>query len=270
MAVEEWAAALREARKVLQLSQRALATAAGVSSQTIKAYELGLRRPSRALLSSILDALKLERGARNRILTAAGFAPDGLSLRPQPYELMFTLEEAAAEVERYPWPAFVANELMEVLAANRVAQRLWGVDLLAEFPTPVERNLLNLASKARFAERLANWDEAVKVMIAVLKGHHRGAETLEQPSLYFEAVLREFSKGDKRFVGRFLSSWDNTPPAPPKMRWSYPVVWDAPAGRMRFHCFVSAANEVDGLSFNDWIPLDGETWRRLALLADRR
>src|SRR3990172_7711109 len=128
MELEECAAGLREARKALRLSQRAVALAAGVSPQTVKAYELGLRRPSRALLTAILDALKVERGERNRILLAAGFAPDGLSLRPRAADLAFSLQEAAAEVGGQPWPDFVASELMEVLAANRVAERLWGTE----------------------------------------------------------------------------------------------------------------------------------------------
>ncbi len=35
---------------------------------------------------------------------------------------------------------------------------------------------------------------------------------------------------------------------------------------MRFDCFASSANEGDGLSFQDWIPLDAETWNALRLL----
>ena len=56
-------------------------------------------------------------------------------------------------------------------------------------------------------------------------------------------------------------------PAHGKIRWSYPVVWNEPGvGEMRFHCFASAANEEDGLSFQDWIPLDAETWSALGRL----
>ena len=37
----------------------------------------------------------------------------------------------------------------------------------------------------------------------------------------------------------------------------------------RFVGTVTAANERDGLSFNDWIPLDPDTWLRLHQLPDR-
>ncbi len=255
----------------MRISQRALAKQAGVSAATVKAYELGLRRPSRELLTAILDSLKVERAQRNRILMSAGFAPDGLSLRPDNPDLMFTIEEAAEEIERYRWPAFALDEFMEVVAANRIAQRLWGVDLRREFTGPIERNLLSVASNPRFAERCVNWDEAIGVMISVFKGHYRGQETLEQPSPYFEVVLQRFFQGDQKYVNRFLSLWDDTPPATAKLRWSYPIVWEEPGiGRMRFHCFASSANEWDGLAFNDWIPLDDKTWQALDALARRR
>lgn len=201
---------------------------------------------------------------------SAGFAPDGLSVRPQAPDLMFTREEAAAEIERYAWPAFVADEFMEVVAANRVAQRLWGVDLRYEFTGPLERNLLTVASNPRFADRCLNWDEAVSVMISVFKGHHRGPEDVESPSAYFEAVLQRLLAGDQKRINRFLSLWDEAPPARPKLRWSYPVLWEEPGvGRLRFHCFMSSANEVDGLSFADWIPIDAAGWDALNILARR-
>jgi transcriptional regulator with XRE-family HTH domain len=267
MAGNGWQAELREARQALGLSQRALAAAAGVAAQTVKSYELGLRRPSRELLSAILTALKLERTKRNRILMAAGFAPDGLALRPQNADLMFSEQEAAQEAERQRWPAFVLNEVMEVVCANRVAQQLWGVNLGGEFPNSLDRNLLGVASNPRFADRCVNWDEAIGVMISVFKGHHRGAEDLDQPSPYFQTVLQQFLAGDPKYVRRFLSLWETVQPAHAKIRWSYPVVWEEPGiGRMRFHCIASSANEADGLSFNDWIPLDAESWAALEAL----
>ena len=52
-----------------------------------------------------------------------------------------------------------------------------------------------------------------------------------------------------------------------RLRWHYPVVWHDPeAGRMRFDCVVSSANERDGWSFNDWIPIDAESWQALAAI----
>jgi transcriptional regulator with XRE-family HTH domain len=260
----DWRARIREARLNEGLTQAQLAEFAGLSPSTLRGYERGRRRPTREHLVKMLDVMKLERGGRNQILADAGFAPDGMQLRPHNPDLMFTVEECAVEVQQYAWPAFVMNEWSEVVVANDVAQRLWGVDLRSEFTDAIDRNLLSIASNPRFAERIANWDEAVGVLVAVWKGHHRGAEDIEKPSPYFAAVLERFLNGEPKYIGRFLSLWRDVPGRTPKMRWSYPVVWNDPgAGVMRFKCFASSASEPDGLAFNDWIPLDAETWSAL-------
>lgn len=53
-------------------------------------------------------------------------------------------------------------------------------------------------------------------------------------------------------------------------RWSYRVVWrDLELGEMRFHCLVSTASEPDGLAFNDWHPVDSDTWSVLEQVTAR-
>ena len=39
----------------------------------------------------------------------------------------------------------------------------------------------------------------------------------------------------------------------------------ARGGKIRFHGIVTPANEREGLVFNDWIPVDAESWRRFQL-----
>ena len=54
------------------------------------------------------------------------------------------------------------------------------------------------------------------------------------------------------------------------MRWGYRVVWrDEEFGEMRFHGIVGTASEPSGLGFNDWIPLDAETWAVLERVKTR-
>lgn len=261
---QTWRQRLRDNRLNMSITQRQLAALTGLSEATLRGYERGRRQPRREHLVKILDVLKIERVQRNAILADAGFAPDGMRLRPQDPDLYYTIEEAEAEVSRYNWPAFVINEYAEVIVANEIAQRLWGVDLRREFTNPIERNLLSVASSRRFADRCVSWDETVGMIAAAWKGHHRGPEQLENPSPYFSAVMEHFLKGDPKYITRFLTLFEKVEPATGKIRWSYPVVWDEPGvGKMRFHCFASAANEEDGLSFQDWIPLDAETWNNL-------
>lgn len=266
--MERWAEQLKELRLSLKLSRQALAALAGVSPQTIKAYELGLRSPSQANLTAILDALRADRYLRNDILIGAGFAPDGGRLGPANDDYMFTLEEAREAIMGRPWPAHVNNELMEVLAANELMQRVWDVDLDREYNTPVERNMLTVAATPRFADRILNWKEMVSVGIAVMKGHHRGPErTPEGTSQYFQAVIQRLFEGAPHYLAAFLQLWESVPPRTPKIRWSYPVAWDhLRAGKLRFTVLVSAASEQDGLHFHDWVPEDAATAAGLELL----
>jgi transcriptional regulator with XRE-family HTH domain len=268
---ERWRVLLREARERLGLSQADLAQRAGLSPETVRAYEMKNRHPDYMRLRRLLDELGLERSQRNQILRAVGFPADGYFLRPQNDDLMFTKEEAAAEVERYPWPSFVSDEFAHVPWANAAARVLWGVDLEREFTDPVDRNLLSVASNPRFAERCLNWDEAVGTIVSVFKGHHRGPQDVEQPTNpYFAQVLEKFLAGDPRYVARLLRLFEERPPAKAKMRWTYRVIWQDPeAGKMTFRCFASSANEWDGLAFHDWIPTDAGSWTALERLDAR-
>jgi transcriptional regulator with XRE-family HTH domain len=267
--MESWFRMLRAARSGLGVGQADLAARADISLASLKSYELGKRHPSRPYLIAILDALKLERSHRNAILGAAGYVSDSYEIGPwADARFMFTPEEATAYIATYRWPAFLANEMMEVVAANAVAQRLWRVDMRTEFLDPIERNLLSVASNPRFADRCANLTELLLVMASVFKGHHRGAEAPEQPSPYFAKVLERFLSGEPKYVEPFLQAFQEAVPRTPKIRWEYPVVWNDPdAGVMRFTGMVNPANEPDGLAFNDWVPLDAATWQALERLA---
>lgn len=80
--------------------------------------------------------------------------------------------------------------------------------------------------------------------------------------------MGHFLNGEPKYITKFMTLFANVEPATGKIRWSYPVAWnESGVGEMRFHCFASAANEEDGLSFQDWIPLDAETWAALGRLA---
>ena len=182
---------------------------------------------------------------------------------------MFTRDEAAAFIEQYEWPAFLLGEMLDLMAANAAAQRLWRVDLTREFLHPGDRNLLSVVSDPRFGTRLANMPDALRVMASVFKGHHRGAETLDEPSPLLASILDRFMTGDPAYLQVLLRAWQEAVPRTPKIRWEYPVVWnDADVGTLRFRCLVNPAAEPDGLAFNDWIPLDSQTWDGLRRLKE--
>ena len=262
----EWSRRLRAARERLGLSRGELAALASLSSETVRAYETGKRGATAPTLRAIIDALGIEQVERNRILTAAGFVGAATQFPPEVApDYYFTRDQAAREIERAPWPACIVNDRMDVISANRLAQTLWDVDFERDLTGPGERNLLSVASTPHFAERVTNWDEAIGVAVAILKGHHRGGVSEpEDSSGYFASVMQHFLEGDPKYVARFLTAWQQTPARSPKCRWDFPVVWrDEDLGTLRFRVAISVASELDGLAFNDWIPLDSGTWEGL-------
>lgn len=267
----DWSAKLQAARKSLRLTRAALAAVVGVSAQTIKAYELGNRHPARPILLAILDELKIERGARDEILLSAGLAPVGMYIGPnREPDYLFTPEQAAEYIAALPWPAFILDDLMQVVCGNRLVEALWGVDIERDYPDLIDRSLIRFSTAPRFADRVLNWDDLVSVGIAVFKGHHLGRETLETPSVFFTRALETIMQGDARYVNRFFQLWEATPPNKPKVRWSYPMVWQGEDGEvLRFRVNVSEANDPRGLAFNDMLPVDGQTWEAVERLSER-
>lgn len=262
----DWRANLRETRRRLGLTQAKLADLAGISPDALRGYESGRRHPRRDHLSRIIEALQMDRAWRNRVLFAAGYAPDGPEMAPEDlHEWWLTPEEAATEIATYAWPAFIMSERGEVLSANAAAQLVWSVDLTREFLDPVERNLFSIASLPRFADRCLNWDEAMTVIAVMFKNFHRRTELPEAPSPYFAAVIERFMQGDPKYVSRLAEIWEQAPAHHRyKIRWAYPIVWDQPGlGVMRFSCLISTGGEMDGLAINDWIPVDSQSWQVL-------
>jgi transcriptional regulator with XRE-family HTH domain len=260
-----WGDQLRAAREAVGLSRAALAERSGVSGESLRAYETGRRRPTRAGLTAVLDGLALDPATRNTILRDAGFSPDGTWIGQQADQPDHSLEEAVAVIERTAWPMHVNTETFQVLAANQAAQRVWGVDLAVEYPDPIDRNMLAILSTPRFADRILNWDEAMAMAAAMVKGGYGGTvvETAEA-NPYLSAVIERFLEGDPGYVQRFLRIWADTEPHVRKWRFSFPITWARDTGEpLRFEVLVSPANFSDYMTFSDWIPLDATTWQAL-------
>jgi hypothetical protein len=82
--------------------------------------------------------------------------------------------------------------------------------------------------------------------------------------------MHEFSIGDPAFLSRMLEIWNKTDGRESRCHWTYTVTWrDAGCGDMRFLAMVSTASEPDALAFNDWIPVDAESWRVLEAVKGR-
>jgi len=263
----EWNERLRVARSALGLTRRALATQIGVPSDTLRRWEDGSRRPPESKLLALMAALKVPATDANAILEGAGYRPEPTLFPNWRFpNYFYSVRELQGAVEEVPWPEFVLDNNVQIVAANRAAQVIWGVDFQAERArrTRAQMNLLGVASDDAFSNRLVNWDECIGVMASVFKGQPRDPESLDTPSAYFNAVLAEFATGSPAFLSRFLKAFAETPAREPKCRWTFRVVWrDDEFGEMNFRGVVSTANERDGLAFNDWVPVDATTWTAL-------
>jgi hypothetical protein len=78
-------------------------------------------------------------------------------------------------------------------------------------------------------------------------------------------------QGSQDYAARFAALWQAAEPHDPKVRWVYPVDWNEPGvGLIRFKGVATTANDPDGLAFNDWIPVDAESWQHLEALLKTR
>jgi transcriptional regulator with XRE-family HTH domain len=256
---DTWRAELRAYRLRRGLTQAQLAKAAGVSTIAVKSYEGGTRRPSVTVLRTILQVLAVTRLDANRIRRAVGHPAQA-----QPTEgFWFTQAELSDEVAAYPWPVFIVHGGMEVLMANAAAACLWNVDLESEFVEPGARSLIAVASNARFAERVENWDEALTFILGHLKGASPVSEIDQLPADAREAIER-FLAGNPKYLSRLLAAWQNATPLPPRFRYRYRVHWrDLRVGLIRFRAVLTSASLADELAWNEWIPADAESWHAL-------
>jgi transcriptional regulator with XRE-family HTH domain len=271
---ERWRRTIQEYRERLGLSRAELARRASLSGETVRAYEDGRRHPTVESLKALLDALSVPTAEARAALEDAGLVvPATLFPLHEHPNYYFSLDELPDAVELVPWPEFVLNENLEVVAANTAVQRLWGIDYEEERArrAPAQMSLLSVANDRRFTEHVLNWEECVATIASVFKSHPRHGATLDEPTPYLEAVLAEVLDGDPQFLRRLGAAWEAAPPREAKCRWQYRVAWrEEGVGDMRFLCLVTTASEPDALGFNDWIPTDAETWTALEAVKRRR
>jgi transcriptional regulator with XRE-family HTH domain len=260
-----WCQDLRAARKRVGIARSELARRSGVPVHTLRRWEDGTRAPTLQGLKRVLDALDCPNALANGILVGAGFAPSRTLFASDRFpNYFYTVEELQTTVETVPWPEFVLNDRAEVVAANLAIQAVWRVDYVWEkaHRTAAQMNLLSVASDHRFARYLVNWEEAIGALIGAFKASPSKPRSPDDTDdMYFNAVFAQFASGDAAFLRRLINTWQKTSPMEPKCRWTVPIVWsDEEFGEMRFTSVINTASEPDGLSFQDWVPIDAASW----------
>jgi transcriptional regulator with XRE-family HTH domain len=260
--VPEWATSLRSHRERAALARSALAARAGVSEAAIKAFEFGERRPKESTLLAIVDALGLTREEANPVRVALGYPPDWYAIlhdrwRSEDLDLQ-------AEIDALPWPAFVTNQAIDVVAYNAWFPRIFSGDDRQELLGEGERNLMVQVGNPRFMELFANIDEIVAFMIGTVKGDPRWSESLSNPSPWLNDAVQRMLAGNPALVTLVARLWASTPAAPHRARRTYPVHIHHPSGGlMRFLASASIADLWNELTWHEWVPANAESWRLL-------
>lgn len=266
----DWRTTLREIRMQVGITQVELGKRVGLSAETIRGYESRKGRPSRERLELLIATLKIPNAIANQMRESAGFAAKHVVFDGEhDQHFFYERDEFEAVVETVPWPEFVVDDALEVVAANRPIQAVWGIDFQEErrVRSRAQLNLLAVASDRKFADRVKNWDECVGILISMMKASRPEPVSLDNPDPYFSQVLNEFLNGDPVFLARLIDVWTKTDARDSKVRWTYPVVWQSLQGdEMRFLATVSLANAEHATFFNDWVPVDASTWTALEQL----
>jgi transcriptional regulator with XRE-family HTH domain len=263
---DEWRSALRVARRNAGISMETLAERSGISYETVRAYENGRRSPRRATLLKVLAALELTAADANAVLDLVGFATEPtLYARDEFPKHLYRTEELQRVINARPWPAFVTNETISIVAANRAIETVWGVSYATERRRHpgAELSLFTVAGDAQFLQHMTNWQAVLRSIASELKGRPQSTVVASaEPRVV--AAMQAAVAGDPALFKRLLKIWEKAKPAPARVQWDLPLRWlDSQYGEMRFTLVVSVASGRDGLSFHDWHPVDANTWRVL-------
>ncbi len=151
---------LREWRERRRLTQLDLANQAGTSSRHLSFVETGRSRPSREMVLRLAEALDVPLADRNRLLLAAGHAPEYDDARHSSEATRHLLDMLDLVLAAHdPWPALVLDAQFDVLVTNRGCERLLALidpDLL-DPPVNVVRATLHPRGLARSITNLPAW-----------------------------------------------------------------------------------------------------------------
>src|SRR5580698_2674843 len=165
MNIEPYAAAsigplIKHWREQRRMSQLYLASEAEISSRHLSFIETGRTAPSRAMVLRLAEYLEVPLRERNRLLTAAGFAPafrerslDDHSMQPA----RLAVEQVLKGQE--PFPALAIDRHWNMVSANSaIAALIAGADpALLEPPVNVLRLSLHPGGLAARIANLGQW-----------------------------------------------------------------------------------------------------------------
>lgn len=180
---------LRHWRGRRRMSQMTLSFEAGVSTRHLSCIETGKAAASRSVLKNISDALELSLRERNKLLAAAGYAPE-YAETPIDAVGMSRLSDAIERMlkQHAPFPAFAMDGRWNVLRANKASERMYDALMGRQ---PRHRNLVRkIFDPSDVRPFIVNWDEtAAQVFHHLLQ---QAAATPDDEEL--NALIKEIEK----------------------------------------------------------------------------
>lgn len=187
---------LRDWRGKRRMSQLDLGLSANVSARHISFLETGRARPSRSMVMALCNELDVPRPDRNRLLTAAGFAP---LYRARDWEAE-DMAPARAAMEHMltshaPYPGLALDRHWRILRMNEPATHLFGFFGIGEGDAMLEAMLGNTA----LLESIENLPELALHLAARLRtesAHLGGDEVLERHAATLDRLVQDRSQPD--------------------------------------------------------------------------
>ena len=171
---ESFAAALRSSRRHAGRSQLQTALIVGISQRHLSFLESGRARPGRGVVLALGAALGFGVARQNRLLLAAGFAPEFEAGAQSQAEVDLIERAMAAFLDAHePFPALLLRDGAWIERGNRGAARLWSAVCGAPLEQVPPDNVFELMLRpgAR-REHLENWSEAAACLLRRYMAEH--------------------------------------------------------------------------------------------------
>ena len=253
-------AQLREWRQRRRLSQLDLAGHAEVSTRHLSCMETGRALPSREMVLRLADRLEVPLRERNRLLTAAGYAPlyrehaladPEMRAPAQAVDLVLKAHE--------PYPALAVDRHWTMVACNRMVPLL-----LAELPPELLAPPLNVLRLSLHPQGLAPRIVNLPAWRAHLL-HRLGLQVRSSGDPVLAALAEELSRYP-------VPGGDRSDPVPPDSHVYVPLQLRTPRGVLSFISTITvfgAPNDItlSELALETFFPGDEATAQALRALA---
>lgn len=255
---------LREWRQRRRLSQLDLSVDAEISTRHLSFVETGRAMPSREMVLRLADRLAVPLRERNRLLTAAGFAPMYAD-RSLDHPALSAARAAVEQILRAhePFPALAVDRHWNLLFHNAAAGALLQMGIAPELLQPPVNVLRVSLHPKGLAPRIVNLAQWRAHLFELLK--HQ-IELTADPAL---AALAE------ELASYPAPAHDGAPAFTPATSIVVPLVLDTPLGQLSLIGTLTVFGTpveitLSELALETFFPADAATARALQLAAEAR